>query len=466
MFRKWHTKRVLALAAWIGLSALPASAAPHVQIHQAIRLSANYNQGRIAIVASDSQGHLLRYLQASQFAVSLDGLPARLTHTERITAEDPPLSVLLLLDISKSMRGGGAIQASRSAALGFLQRLGHQDSAGVMTLGSTVRRLAGFTRNKALLRQRLARLEATDDWTLLYQALYEAAAETALAPTGRVAIVVLTDGKDEGSALTLEEAVREVRAQNVACFTLGFGPHADHKTLKRLAALTGGRYFYAPTAATLPTLYRAVWDELKTGYALELQTAPLSPGPHTLAVTLTYQGERAVETQRFVIPSPPLPRWLSLTSLAVFGLLVLLAGIGYALTRASVKKSSAAPPPIPSAWLDVKAGPQRGRRVRLSDSLLRIGSEEGCELRLLGDARVDAHQADLRLSPEGVFTLTSCSRVNVTRLNGNSLAPGQEVRLRDGDQIRIGATDLHFIDRRYRQGAEASRDVRARAAAV
>jgi hypothetical protein len=70
---------------------------------------------------------------------------------------------------------------------------------------------------------------------------------------GYKAVLLLTDGNDNASRVTLEETIAFAKANRIPVFAIGFG-YADKFVLNRIAEETGGAYLYFP--------YR-VYEEMK-----------------------------------------------------------------------------------------------------------------------------------------------------------------------------------------------------------
>src|SRR5206468_3767269 len=106
--------------------------------------------------------------------------------------------------------------------------------------------------------------QATDAKTHLYDAIYEAASRARTAPTSLVAILVLTDGRDEESALKLDDAITNATTANVPVYAVGVGSHIDALALRRLARLTGGKFLAAAEAEQISDLYQTVWSQVQS----------------------------------------------------------------------------------------------------------------------------------------------------------------------------------------------------------
>ncbi len=430
---------------------LKASAGTRLDFTQNVSVSSDHEHIRAVVSATGDDGQPIRGLTLKHFAVSVDGEPGRTTRVLPVAANDQPVAIVLAIDISKSMAGSNAFAAARSAAARLVDELGSADLVAIVTFGTSATRILDFTLDKAKARKALEQLNATDNQTLLYEGLLQSAQQATLATTGKAVVIAVTDGKDEGSNVTLEDVVGKAKSSGVAVYTLGFGQEEDSKTLARISELTGGQYRHAVKPQELPDLYQSILDVLKNAYALTVDVKRVHSGIHNVSVTLSYREKKVSAAQEFRIPLPPLPRWLWFTAGSVVVLLVLLTVAGWIFTRRTrAKKRMHVAPALPPIWVDVVEGSQRGRRVRLLGRRLRIGGAADCELRS-DDARLAPYQAEIISEPGGAALQNGGDGNTPMLLNGNSLRPNQSVRLRSGDRIKTGSMVVVFMDQRRTQ---------------
>ena len=163
--------------------------APRIQI---LEIAPSNDRTVRALVAVSEQGRPVTGLTAANFAASLDRRAAAIAKVEPASAPDQPLSVVLVMDISGSMKGApiaGAITGAES----FLGRLGAADYAALITCGDQARIVTGFKHDIGSLQAAVGQLRAADSRTLLYQSIFDALDLAAGAPSSRSAVVVLTE---------------------------------------------------------------------------------------------------------------------------------------------------------------------------------------------------------------------------------------------------------------------------------
>lgn len=247
-------------------------------------------------------------LQMGELAITEDGKRVEIASLE--LADDDSIQLAVVLDTSGSM-SGGKMQAARSAAAQFISGLGSTDQAAVISFDSQVRTEIGFTNNLPEARRILESLDATAGaGTCLYDALYDAITLTATIPSGRRAIIVLTDGVDELPDGSICSKYREEDVTNLAraggtrvpIYTVGLGSRIDAAMLERIADATGGRYQFASDEGKLNGLFNSLLSQLRTQYrATYISTS--APGPHNLVMEANIDGQTVRALRDFVLPS-------------------------------------------------------------------------------------------------------------------------------------------------------------------
>ena len=95
---------------------------------------------------------------------------------------------------------------------------------------------------------------------------------------GQRVVLLLSDGNDENSKFTFEDALEYARRTGVAIYSIGLkvgGKDAKlaKKTLTQIAEETGGRSFFIETAEELAGVYQAIQDEIRSRYLVAYQSS-------------------------------------------------------------------------------------------------------------------------------------------------------------------------------------------------
>lgn len=222
----------------------------------------------------DGKGRPVDGLGKSDFTVLEDGAPQQVRRFEKVT--DVPIYAGILLDTSASMSQGDRLSQAVQGALGFFDKvITPKDRAAVITFADQPNLAVRFTNQPSVLAGGLAGLTATGNTTLydsLIYALYYFGGVK-----GKRAIIILTDGKDEGSHYTYNDALDYARRSGVAIYTVGIDlstQNADIRLkLSRLADETGGRFFFIERAKELDGIYDTIQKELRSQYLLAYQSS-------------------------------------------------------------------------------------------------------------------------------------------------------------------------------------------------
>ena len=157
-------------------------------------------------------------LGREDFRIFDNGLEQELVTFER---GDVPMTIALLVDVSESMRGE-QLQVALDAARGFLSRLTPLDEALVMTFSDRTGRVTSSSSEIDGLAAALDHLQAGGGTTLndhLYLAL-----RLLEHRQGRPVIIVLSDGADTLSWLTMEEVLWKVHRSNAVIYRIHLNP--------------------------------------------------------------------------------------------------------------------------------------------------------------------------------------------------------------------------------------------------
>jgi VWFA-related protein len=427
-----------------------ASPDTHLSFTRDASISNDHRQIRLVVSATGVDGHPIRGLTDKHFSVAVDGQQGQIVETSQVAANDQPLAIVLAIDVSKSMAGGNAFGAARDAARSLIDQLPKSDQVAIITFGNTATHVLDFTQDKTKAKNSLMQLKATDNRTLLYEGLLQSTQEASLATTGKAVVIAITDGKDEGSNVTLEDVVNRAKSSGIAIYSLGFGFQEDRKTLARISELTGGQYRHTVKAGDLPALYQSILNELKDAYALRVNVQELSPGSHNITVKLAYRSENVTAGKELRSPFPP-STWLWITA-GIVALLFLLAMSGLFVSRRRSSEFTQRGParksmfPVHASsrtWVDVLEGLQNGRQMRMLGRRLRLGTAADCELKS-NDPLLAPYQAEIVREQGEAVLLVNGTGNTPTTLNGNHLRPNESVKLRHGDRIKAASLVMVF----------------------
>jgi VWFA-related protein len=237
----------------------------------------------------DKHGSLMPNLSKDDFQIAEDGKPQTIKYFKSET--NLPLTLGILIDTSLSQ--DAVLPMEKQVGAEFLEQvLRDKDMAFVISFDVNVDLQQDFTSSKKLLR---AGMEGTHinasmgggpgigggpfpttrpRGTLLYDAVFLAANEKLSREVGRKAMILLTDGEDQGSQLTLRDALTAAQKSDAIIYTLlisdshvAFG-NGEHD-MKKLCEETGGRVIRVGNKIEkLRDAFNQISAELRSQYSL------------------------------------------------------------------------------------------------------------------------------------------------------------------------------------------------------
>ena len=232
----------------------------------------------------DDQGHLVNNLGKDDFHIFEDGVPQTVAS---FLHSDTPVSLGILVDNSGSMREKRA--SVNTAALDMVKASNPQDEEFIVNFSDEAFIDQEFTSDLNKLREGLAHLDSKGG-TALYDAAVASADELSKgAKRPKQVILIITDGEDNASGLTLEQTIRRVQDLQgpiVYCIGLLFGDdggaheaRAAKRALQMLSQETGGIAYFPHSLNDVDAVAAEVARDIRSQYTIGYHsTKPLSEG--------------------------------------------------------------------------------------------------------------------------------------------------------------------------------------------
>jgi len=250
------------------------------------RIRLGINEVNVVFTVTDKRGKRVTGLKREDFHIVDDSKPAeeiRSFHAET----NLPLQVALLIDASNSVRD--RFKFEQESAIEFLNqtvRKGY-DRALVVGFDATPEVTQDFTDNTEALARGVRELRPGGG-TALYDALYYACRDKLLklaqAGPSRRAIILLSDGEDNLSHVTREEAIEMAQRADAIVYTISTNVSgskgAGDKVMERIADATGGRAFFPFQIRDVANAFAEIQEELRSQYAISYKPANFKADGH------------------------------------------------------------------------------------------------------------------------------------------------------------------------------------------
>jgi VWFA-related protein len=260
-------------------------------------LKVNVNLVSLYFTVHDKHGALIPHLTKDDFTVLEDKEPQKIKNFA--SENDQPLTLGILLDTSGSQQN--VLPLEQQAGSAFLSRvLRSKDEAFLISFDVNVDLLSDYTNNAHALARAMDKAQinvgtggggvpglgqgplptsGAPRGTLLYDAVYLATHDKLTQETGRKAIIILTDGEDQGSMEKLPGAIEAAQKANTIVYVLliadrGFygrgmytmGYSGDQQ-MRKMAEETGGRVIdVGNNGKKMEDAFSQIEEELRTQY--------------------------------------------------------------------------------------------------------------------------------------------------------------------------------------------------------
>jgi Ca-activated chloride channel family protein len=239
------------------------------------KLTANVDLVVLHVTVSDKDGRFVPDLKQGNFKVFEEKTQQKISLFSR---DDIPVTMGLVVDNSGSMREKRA--QVNAAAMTFVQTSNPQDEAFVVNFNDEyyLDTEGDFTGDQKDLNDALSRID-TRGSTALYDAVIGSLDHLKKGHKDKKVLLVITDGDDDASRKTFEDAIRAAQQSNAAIYTIGVFSDDDRqhekrmvrhsqKVLKELAKATGGEAYFPGSLDQVKPVCEQVAREIRNQYTL------------------------------------------------------------------------------------------------------------------------------------------------------------------------------------------------------
>jgi len=220
---------------------------------------------QVTVTVMDGRGRFVAGLPQAAFRVSENG---RLQAISQFGSEALPLDLVVAVDISGSM--GTSMPQLKTAVKTFL---GAVPSNNLVTLLAFNDTMFTLSRRATELAERVKAVDRLAPWgsTALYDVILRGV-DMLGRQNGRKALVIFTDGEDQGSHARITDVERRLQASDVTLYMIALGRGLTleplKKVMERLVVPTGGRALITESADELQKAFDDLLDELSHQYLL------------------------------------------------------------------------------------------------------------------------------------------------------------------------------------------------------
>jgi len=263
---------ILSLLAFSSLLSSPNRQTVHAQDQDDEIIRVNTDLVLVNVTIIDGQGKFVSGLKRTDFTVLENGQPQTVSS---FSTEETPFAAAVLLDTSGSMEK--RLSLGRSAAIRFLDGLRNEDVASIYRFDASVDRLQDFSSGRDLPPR--AYSVQPGPMTVLNDAVLRAAEDLSKRPEKRRAVIVLSDGGENGSNASSSKALDRALGVGATIYTVNMSVMDGGRDLRGAGVLrnyaekSGGLYIPTPGGQELRDSFATILAELGHQYTLAYRSS-------------------------------------------------------------------------------------------------------------------------------------------------------------------------------------------------
>lgn len=172
----------------------------------------------VDVQVKDSQGNDVLGLSANDFTVLENGIPQKVAFFD---AGNSPVSIVVLVDSSSTVSSSGHLGSAQAIAAQFMRTARPGDDISAMDFTDQMGPFQQLTREQLLNPSTVPLAPAPSNGSALYDAIATALCHLRASKNPRQAVIVITDGVDQHSRLSLEQLLGLVRQSRAQLFMIG-----------------------------------------------------------------------------------------------------------------------------------------------------------------------------------------------------------------------------------------------------
>jgi VWFA-related protein len=242
--------------------------------------STSLNVVDVLATVRTKKNEIVRDLTKDDFVLSENGRPQTIRYFSK--ESELPLTVGLMIDTSMSQQK--VLESERTASFRFLDQVLREskDKLFVMQFDMAVQLRQPLTSSRQALEEVLPYVDTptrrelglqNDGGTLLYDAIVKASNDVLKNQKNRKAMVVLSDGGENGSTATLMDAIEAAQRADTLIYSIlfsdsSFGGGDGRSILQRLSKETGASYWEVSKKHGIEDIYQSIEEELRSQYSM------------------------------------------------------------------------------------------------------------------------------------------------------------------------------------------------------
>lgn len=392
-------------------------------------------------------------LEVKELKFKLDGAPVAVTK-EAISlypSEGQTTAILVLVDISDPKRSELIEGPVRNFIRSLVEVKKEHQRLAIGTFSDSFQIVTPFSQDKKKLLEGADSLKAAGASTELFKSLLSAISLLGKEEADRKGLIVISDGKAEDTAYSLNEVVKEAERANITIWGVGASLRDSEspwlQNLSRLGERTWGDYGKLNANGVVVGSKSRSFEFAESGGRFRIGLPPESYAPITVVFAPTLLSGESIVLESTVQRIDDRPWWKAYPQLVIEHWIIILAFVSgllivsvvlifVARRRAKLKPKQA----VASAFAKL-VDLSTGETFDITKDTTLIGRGSSCDV-CLTDQSVSQIHAEVHRRREGVIYIVDLSSTNGTLVNGKRVGQAQ---LEVGDRIELGGVVMKFL---------------------
>ncbi|MDR1317591.1 MAG: VWA domain-containing protein [Spirochaetales bacterium] len=300
-------------------------------------ISRDFPEMTVYASVEDEKGEALAGLAPGLFRFRVDSLEEEGDFTLLpFSLHEEPVDYSLLFS-SGGIMEGEPLEFQKAALLQFIDGLRDQDTLSLYTVGEEAGVLFEEQKKADIDTSLISRTTVNSGQPRLYDCLISVIRTAARRDARRKAVILISDGRDQGSRFTKEQLAAVLAESGLPVYAAGIRVLGTQSlsVLNEIADSTGGAYLYTRNLKDIPASLKNLARRITRCYVISLEVEKLRADdlPHTLELTVDERDAWGRGSRTFIAVKNPLPPWVKWAAAGLVVLFIVAAVVLHIIVR-------------------------------------------------------------------------------------------------------------------------------------
>jgi hypothetical protein len=237
---------------------------------------------------------------------------------------------------------GEPLDFQKTALLQFIDGMREEDTLSLYAVGEEAAVFFEEQKKAGIDTAQVGAARVNPGQPRLYDSLINVMRKAERRRTRRKAVIMISDGRDQGSRFTKEQLAAVLAESEIPVYAAGIRVLNTQSlsVLNEIADSSGGSYIYARNLKDIPDSLKKLYRKITRGYviSMEVKNLPADNLPHTLELTIDERDAWGKGAKTFIAVKNPLPPWVKWAVAGAILLFVIICIVLHIVLRMRKRK--------------------------------------------------------------------------------------------------------------------------------